>query len=206
LLGLVFWGAWVGLLKILPVPAAAALLLCFTVWVTAGLHLDGLADTADGLGGGQTPAECRRIMKDSRLGTFGAASLVLVLLLKFTFLLGLPQGEAARGLILFPLVSRWGLVLLAYLSPYARPEGGLGQAMTEGVSTRALAGATASALILAFLAFGFRGLAILAVAAFATWLLSRYFLKKVGGVTGDVLGATNELLEVLTLAACVIRW
>jgi adenosylcobinamide-GDP ribazoletransferase len=206
LLGLLYWGAWAGLLKIFPGPAAAALLLTLTVWITGGLHLDGLADTADGLAGGRTPEERRRLMKDSRLGTFGAASLVLVLLLKFAFLLGLAQGEAARGLIIFPLVSRWGVVLLAYLSPYARPEGGLGEAMVAGARGRLLAGATGSALVLAFLALGLRGLILMGLAALATWLLSLYFRQKLGGVTGDVLGAVTELLEVLILAGCLVAY
>src|SRR5512143_4070714 len=68
LLGLIYVGAWVGLSRLLPLPAAAALLVCLTVVITGGLHLDGLADTVDGLGGGQDPEARRRIMKDSRVG------------------------------------------------------------------------------------------------------------------------------------------
>ena len=141
LLGLIFWGAWAGLQKILPAPAAAALLLALTVWVTGGLHLDGLADTADGLGGGRTPEEALRIMKDSRVGAFGVISLILALVLKFSLFLSLAtQTRGAGVLLLFPVISRWSMVLLAYLSPYARAEGGLGQAMTLGVSPRVLTG------------------------------------------------------------------
>ena len=82
-MGLIFWGAWLGLAKLLPVVGAAAVLLGLTVIITRGLHLDGLADTADGLGGGSTPEERLRIMKDSRIGAFGVISLILVLLMKF---------------------------------------------------------------------------------------------------------------------------
>jgi len=205
LLGVSFWGAWAGLPRILPAPAAAGVLLCFTVWITGGLHLDGLADTVDGLGGGQTPTERLRIMKDSRVGTFGVLALVLVLVLKFSFFLSLAgKGGAAAGLILYPVVSRWGMVLLAYLSPYARPEGGLGQAMTLGVSARTLAGATASAAALAAAAFGVRGLILLAAAGLAVWLGSLYCRKQLGGVTGDVLGAADEALEVLVLGGSLL--
>lgn len=199
LLGLMFCGAWLGLQQVLPAPGAAALLLCLTVGLTGALHLDGLADTVDGLGGGHNPAERLEIMKDSRLGTFGMVSLTLVLLLKFAFFLALPGKGTGGILLLFPLVSRWGMVLLAYLSPYARPEGGLGQAMVNGVDVRVLTGATLSALALSFLAAGVRGLVLLAGAGVAVWLGSYYFRKKLGGVTGDVLGATNEALEVLVL-------
>ena len=110
--------------------------------ITGGLHLDGLADTVDGLGGGKTPEERRLIMKDSRVGAFGVLSLILVLLLKFAFFLAAGEQGWRTEFILFPMLSRWGMVFLAYLSDYARPEGGLGQAMTTGVSRQTAAGAT----------------------------------------------------------------
>jgi cobalamin 5'-phosphate synthase/cobalamin synthase len=198
LLGLAYFGVWWVLFRVLPDAAAAALLLAFTVWATGGLHLDGLADTADGLGGGRDPVERLRIMKDSRLGTFGAASLVLVLLLKFALFLEAPV--LGTDLILFPVLSRWGMVILAFISPYARAEGGLGEAMTRGVGRRTATGATLSALALALLLAGLRGLILLAGAAMLVWLGHLYFRKKLGGVTGDVLGAANEVLEALVLA------
>jgi adenosylcobinamide-GDP ribazoletransferase len=203
LLGLGYWAAWTILLKYLPGPAV---LLALTVAATAGLHLDGLADTFDGLGGGRDAAERLRIMKDSRLGTFGAAALILVLLLKFAFLTALADKGAggAWAIFLFPVLSRWGMVALAYLSPYARPEGGLGQAMTEGVTPGVLAGATVSALVLAGFTFGWQGPVIQAGAALAAWGLSRFCRKKLGGITGDTLGAANEILETLVLGACLV--
>jgi len=205
LLGLGFWGTWSGLQRIFPEPAAAALLLALTVWVTGGLHLDGLADTADGLGGGHTSAESLRIMKDSRVGAFGVISLILALLLKFSLFLSLgSQPGGTKVLLLYPVVSRWGMVLLAYLSPYARPEGGLGQAMTLGLNLRTLAGASLSAGALSLLILGFPGLVICLAAGALIWLGSLYFQRRLGGVTGDVLGAANEVLEVLVLAGAVL--
>jgi adenosylcobinamide-GDP ribazoletransferase len=205
ILGLVFWVAWAGLQKILPAPAAAALLLGLTVWGTGGLHLDGLADTADGLGGGHTPETALRIMKDSRVGAFGVISLVLGLILKFSLFLSLAaQADGAAVLLLFPVISRWGMVLLAYLSPYARAEGGLGQAMTLGVSPQVLAGASLSAGVLSVLILGAPGLVLFVAAAALVWLGSLYFQRRLGGITGDVLGATNEVLEILVLAGALM--
>jgi adenosylcobinamide-GDP ribazoletransferase len=204
ILGLGFWGAWLGLHRLLPAPAAAALLLTFTVLITGGLHLDGLADTADGLGGGRTATDVLRIMKDSRVGAFGVLSLILALLLKFALFLSLGEAGGARVLILYPILSRWAMVLLAYLSPYARPEGGLGQAMTVGVSPRVLAGASLSAGVLALLILGFPGLILGAAAAALVWLESLYFRARLGGITGDVLGATNEVMEVMVLAGALL--
>jgi len=204
-LGLIFWGAWGGLAKILPAPAAAALLLVLTVWITGGLHLDGLADTADGLGGGGVPAESLRIMKDSRVGAFGVLSLILALLLKFSLFLSLADlAEGTKALLLYPVISRWGMVLLAYLSPYARPEGGLGQAMTLGVGLQVLAGAGLSAGALSLVILGTPGLALFAAAGALVWLGSLYFRQRLGGVTGDVLGAANEILEILVLAGALM--
>jgi len=204
-LGLGYWGAWAGLQKILPTPAAAALLLALTVWVTGGLHLDGLADTADGLGGGRTPAEALSIMKDSRVGAFGVISLILGLVLKFSLFLSLAtQTRGAEALLLFPIISRWSMVLLAYLSPYARAEGGLGQAMTLGVSPRVLMGASLSAGGLSLLILGASGLVLCIAAATLVWLGSLYFQRRLGGITGDILGATNEFVEVMVLAGALV--
>ena len=204
LLGLGFWWALLALQGFFPPAAAAALLLTLTVLATRGLHLDGLADTVDGLGGGSNPQDRLAIMKDSRLGACGAVSLFLALLLKFAFFLAWANKDLGPGLILYPVLSRWGMVFLAFLSPYARPEGGLGQAMTTGVSARTLLGATLSALALALLIFQVSGLLLLAAAAAATWLLSIYFQKRLGGVTGDVLGTANEVLEILVLAGLLL--
>ncbi len=204
ILGLGFWAGLWGLQIIFPPAAAAALLLALTVLATRGLHLDGLADAVDGLGGGKNPQERLVIMKDSRLGAFGAVSLFLALLLKFTFFLAWAEKGMGVSLILYPVLSRWGMVFLAYLSPYARQEGGLGQAMTTGVTGKVLWGATFSALVLALLTFRVGGLLLMAAAALAVWLLSIYFQKRLGGVTGDVLGAANEILEILALMGLLL--
>jgi adenosylcobinamide-GDP ribazoletransferase len=204
ILGLLYWGAFKVLVNVVPVMVASALLLSLTVITTRGLHLDGLADTLDGLGGGGGPETRLAIMKDSRLGAFGAVGLILALILKGAFFLGIAETGRETALILFPVLSRWGMVLLAALSPYARPEGGLGQAMTEGVSANLAAGATLSALVLAVVIFGLRGAALMAGLGIIVLVSSRYFSQKLGGITGDVLGAVNELGEILVLAGVLL--
>jgi adenosylcobinamide-GDP ribazoletransferase len=204
LLGLVFWGAWAVLTKLLAGPAAAALLLALTVLITGGLHLDGLADVADGLGGGRTPAEALAIMKDSRVGAFGVISLIVALLLKFSLFLSFAGSVGGRALLLYPVLSRWGMVLLAYLSPYARPEGGLGQAMVLGVNPEVMAGASLAAGALSLAILGITGLLLFAATGGAVWLGCLYFQKRLGGITGDVLGTTNEVLEILVLTGALL--
>lgn len=200
LLGALYAGAGHLALHVWPPAGAAALLLVLTVIFTRGLHLDGLADTLDGLGGGRDPQTRLTVMKDSRLGAFGALGLILALLLKGVFLTLLLEAGRLSALLLFPVVSRGGMVLLTWLSPYARPEGGLGRAMTEGVTGQIALGALVPVLAACLLLYRVRGVVLLAAAGLLILTLSRVFTRLLGGITGDVLGAANELLEVLALA------
>jgi adenosylcobinamide-GDP ribazoletransferase len=199
LLGGVLTLAAQGLSQILPAPATAALVVTLLAAITRALHLDGLADTLDGLGGGQTREASLRIMKDHAVGAFGAVGLVLALLLKYSLVLGLLEVGGITFLLLFPVISRSAMVLLAYLSPYARPEGGLGEAMTTLTTGRTLVLAGGSTVLIVALAGQGRGLAALAAAAVLTWGLARYFRHRLGGVTGDVFGAVNEVMEIVGL-------
>jgi adenosylcobinamide-GDP ribazoletransferase len=204
LLGAFLWGAYTGLLLLFPILVAAAVLLALSVLATGGLHLDGLADTLDGLGGGKDRQQSLRIMKDSTLGAFGVIGLILILLLKFALFLALAEKGQSRALLVFPIISRWSMVGLAYLSPYARAEGGLGEAMTDLVTGRHLVFATGLATMLTLLVFSLRGLLALGAVAGFTWLVSLYCRRRLGGITGDILGALNELNEVLVLLITVI--
>lgn len=212
------WFPWVGLLlgalyaggghlalHVWPPAGAAALVVVLAVILTRGLHLDGLADTLDGLGGGRDPHSRLAVMKDSRLGAFGALGLILALLGKGVFLTLLLEAGRMSALLLFPAVSRGGMVLLAWLSPYARPEGGLGRAMTEGVTGQITLVALIPVLIACLLLQGVRGIVLVAAAGLLILSLSRLFTRLLGGITGDVLGAANELLEVLALALLSAR-
>lgn len=182
-------------------PATAALLVVLLTGLTRGLHLDGLADTLDGLGGGQTRADALRIMKDHAVGAFGAVGLATVIVLKYGLLVAVLEQRALELLVLFPVVSRFAMVLLAYLSPYARPEGGLGQAMTTLTTGRTLAWATGSAVLIAALVGRGVGLLVFLMITALTWGLAVYFRRRLGGVTGDVCGAVNEVMEVTALLA-----
>jgi len=186
---------------------AAALAVASLVMITGGLHEDGLADVADGFGGGKTPAGKLEIMRDSRLGAYGALALGLSLLLRVFALAALAERGAllaAAALISTGAVSRTvGLAPLLMLSP-ARPEG-LGAAVPRP-SSRALAEAAALvSLLSAAPALCGAPLAQIIVAdlaaCLAAILIARLAARQIGGHTGDVLGAAQQAAEVAALLA-----
>ncbi|MGQ9921078.1 MAG: adenosylcobinamide-GDP ribazoletransferase [Desulfobacca sp.] len=183
----------------LPPAAAAALLVAMFSFLTRALHLDGLADTLDGLGGGRTKEDTLRIMKDHAVGAFGAVGIAAILLMKYGLLVVVLTQRTWEILLIFPVLSRFAIVLLAYLSPYARPEGGLGQAMTDLATGRTLAWAAASTLLIVGLAGRSVGLLVFLLITALTWGLAAYFRRRLGGVTGDVCGAVNEFSEVAAI-------
>ncbi|CUS39031.1 adenosylcobinamide-GDP ribazoletransferase [Candidatus Nitrospira nitrificans] len=176
------------------------LLIVLLVLFTRGLHQDGLADTLDGLAGGRTPAERLSIMRDPRIGAIGATGLFLSLILRYAGLMALPAELRFPAVLCMPAVGRWAMVTLAWISPYARSEGGLAApflthlswrhaAISTGVLTMALAGgfgAVGACLIL---------LAGALIVLVGWWACRSWF----GGITGDTLGAVNEAMEILFL-------
>jgi cobalamin 5'-phosphate synthase/cobalamin synthase len=202
-------GAGIGLLQLvalrllrphLPSLVVAVLVVALSAWVTRGLHLDGLADFADGLGGGATREDALRIMRDPAVGAFGVVALVLVLFVKIAAVDALPSPEA---LVLAPALARWTAVPVGFFLPYARESEGLGAAMTAGTGRVELLGATVLAVSLS-LFFPWK----LAIFSWAAALLVSVFVgamarRRLGGMTGDVLGANVELAESCALVAAL---
>ena len=178
---------------------AAALLLTLWVFLTGALHLDGLADTFDGLAGGLTKEDRLRIMQDSSAGSFGVIAIVLTLLLKFSFLQQLPGERLLPALLYSPLLSRWSMVVLMYFTPYARKTQSLGKPFVELIGKKQLALSSALTVAAGFLYPQIFFLTLLLPVILLTALLRWFFLQKIGGITGDCLGATNELLEIAVL-------
>jgi adenosylcobinamide-GDP ribazoletransferase len=183
-------------------PALLGSVLLISIWkvLTGGIHLDGLADVLDGLAG--LDAERRvAIMRDSQIGVFGAAGLVLCLLIATAALDALPAGRHAGVLLLAPAVGRLAPILIGPLLPAATPGQGAGASFLEGLSPWAAPVCVAGIWILATLLLGSWGGLVLSVALgsvllWAVWLASRF-----GGITGDALGSSVELGELATLVA-----
>jgi adenosylcobinamide-GDP ribazoletransferase len=199
LLGLILWAVFLGFSLAFPRTLCDGLVLLVLVLVTGAFHLDGMADTLDGLAAGKSTEERLLIMKDHRVGTFGAAGLVMVLGIKFLAINSLPQEVVGKSLVVALTISRWSMVQLIYLSPYARPEGGLGKVFKENVKRGEMALATATSLVLSVLFLRYWGVLIWLIIGVFTLGIQALFQRKIGGVTGDVLGAANEVNEVLAL-------
>jgi len=193
--------------------AAAAMTLALSAMVTGALHLDGLADTADGVFGGRTPERRLEIMRDSRVGAFGVVALVLVLLVKFAALGSLCRARAAcaaaEAWAAAAMTARFGMVLAAGLSCYARPGPGTGRhfidtirphhaALSAMVIAAALAGLPAVGGACADLRVWLR---VVTPGLLAALGLTFYLRRRLGGLTGDTLGAIGECVEAVVLVA-----
>ena len=203
LMGLFLVGIEEGSSRLFTEPVIAAFLVATLVIVTRALHLDGLMDVCDGVFGGFNPERRLEIMRDSRVGAFGVAGGITVLLLKYgalTALLGLPGPGKEWALLLFPVLSRWTMVVLLGVFPYVRTQG-LGSPFHGGGVKVATLVAGLSALAASFLLWGFAGLGLFFGAVAVAWLVGYAMAEALGGLTGDTYGATNEIIETTVIIA-----
>ena len=182
----------------------AALLLLIWVLLTGALHLDGLGDSADAwLGGHGDRARTLEIMKDSRSGSAAIVAVALVLIVKFAALSTLTHAAYWPTLVLAPLLGRASLVLLFLTTPYVRA-GGIGAAHAANLPR---GGAVVVLLTVAIgppVFMGYAGLWPVVAALAMVWLLRRLMLQRLGGATGDTLGASCEIVEAAVLVVMVL--
>jgi adenosylcobinamide-GDP ribazoletransferase len=199
------WGA----AQVLPMPIAAGLALAVGAVVTGAFHEDGLADTFDALGGHVDRAKALVIMKDSRLGSYGALALLLVTGLRWAALAALPLVVAVPALLAAHVVARGGATALMARLDYVRDDDGkskplavalgpLGLVVALGLSVLPLLAFTASQPA----AWPLWGAGAAAVAAVHAWC-ARWYRRRLGGFTGDTLGCAEQLGETAFLLACV---
>jgi adenosylcobinamide-GDP ribazoletransferase len=195
-----------------PLPVAVLLSMAATVWLTGGFHEDGLADTCDGLGGAVSRERALAIMKDSRIGSYGALGLVLMLGLKAALLNA--QGSIMRtacAMVVAHAVSRAAPVALLALLRYAGDaEHAKAKPMAQQVQGADVVIALLSALAVVALLATTLGiaptLAALGAAALATAAMRRWLRRRLGGYTGDTLGATQQGVEAAVLLALAAAW
>ncbi len=189
------------LLTGLPTGVTAAVLVALWAGLTGGLHLDGLADSGDGWMGGLGNRErTLAIMKDPHIGASGALVLMLQLLLKWSLLTALLETDQLWPLLLAPVVGRAGALALLATTPYARADG----IAAPWLSALSVPQALSCAALVLLLLLPLNPLsAVLGVAL--CWGLRHLMLRRLGGTTGDTLGAQIELLETLLLFSALIN-
>jgi adenosylcobinamide-GDP ribazoletransferase len=196
----VFWLAGLGQLS---TGIAAALALAATMAATGCLHEDGLSDTADGFGGGRDRARKLEIMRDSRIGSFGAATLTLSILLRWNALAALEAPLAVlAALVAAHGASRAVLPLFMHAVPPARPDGlsaGAGRVPLAPALTALLLGAASLAMLGPSAAIAAAGVLLVVLLVFA-----RLCLRQIGGQTGDTLGAAQQIAEIAVLATASV--
>lgn len=190
-----------GLGFILPPALVNALLIAAIVILTGAMHLDGLADTCDGIAGHKSMEERWAVMRDSRTGAFGVVGIAVILLVKYVSLNIIPEEMMIPVLLFVPVVSRWAMVYALFAYPYARPAG-LGTAFKQATRWPQFTIATVITFVIAaalFPLFSLTGLILIFGIWIITALLVIYFRYKFAGLTGDTYGAINEISEVTAL-------
>lgn len=187
-----------------PMLLHAALLLAAWVMLSGGLHLDGLADSADAwLGGFGDRERTLTIMKDPRSGPIAVVTLVVVLLLKYSTVVALIETHHGVGLLLAPVIGRAAMLALFLNTPYVRA-GGLGQALADHLPRKSGMRVLAAVAVVCVLIGGGPAAWVLVVAAGGFFWLRRVMMQRLGGSTGDTAGAMLELLETLVLVTLAL--
>ena len=202
LIGFILAGVDYGLGRVLPNLLTSAITVTALVLLTGALHFEGFVDSCDGLFGGHTRERRLEIMRTKNVGAYAVAGGVLLLILKFAAIASLSH-ESTRFwvIVMFPMLSRWGMMLALSVFPYAR-EQGLGTAF-RGVKPAHVVTAGAIALIAAGIFAGLAGTLLFAIATVIAIIIGLCMTKMLGGLTGDTYGAINEVTEVFVLIIAV---
>ena len=185
------------------------------ILITGGLHLDGIADTADGLFSYRSRERMLEIMRDSTLGTNGVIAIVLTVLLKYLLLHNIPASGAPLAVLLTPVLGRMALTWHSAVARYAREERGIGDYVNQTGLSQALAATLLSLSLVSAILFlwgvapGLIPLVVVilhAPALLLAVLFAWYLQQRLGGITGDTLGATIELAEILTFLVFLLVW
>ncbi|PIQ89876.1 MAG: adenosylcobinamide-GDP ribazoletransferase [Candidatus Omnitrophica bacterium CG11_big_fil_rev_8_21_14_0_20_42_13] len=181
---------------------ADTLLVGLLIILTGAIHLDGLADTVDAFASGKDKDGMLRVMRDSNIGTMGALSLILALLIKIGLISSLASAKYP-ALILMCVLSRWAQVCAVFFLPYARGEG-KAKLFIKGMNRNIFIFAGLSSLGIIFIAWRIKAILVFVSAAAFTWVCLKCLRRKFGGATGDTIGAISELAEIVVLFSVII--
>jgi adenosylcobinamide-GDP ribazoletransferase len=186
-----------------PVPATIAAVVAM-VAATGAFHEDGLADTADGVWGGWDPDQRVAIMRDSRIGTYGTVALVGMLALRVSLLAGLPLGPFIAATLCGAVLGRASILVMVRLLPAVAAGSGADVVGAQSLPGVAFAGATVAAVLA--LAAGLWSPVLIVAGLVVVAACRRLYRRRLGGLTGDTLGATNQLVEIAVIAVVAAAW
>ncbi|MCM0649951.1 adenosylcobinamide-GDP ribazoletransferase [Clostridium swellfunianum] len=199
LLGIFQYLLFTGTAKLVPTAFAVIAIIVFEILVTGALHMDGFGDTCDGFFAFKGKDKIIEIMKDSRIGTFGCIGIVLNLLIKYEAYLFLLTKKDPIALLIIPVISRFSMILLSYIGKPAK-EKGSGNLFINNVTLKeAVVNALFAIAIGLALGLVFETAALFIAAVIITVLFNLFCNSKINGITGDSLGANNELVMLLSL-------
>lgn len=182
-----------------PLSLAVLLSMLTTILVTGAFHEDGLADSADGFGGAAEKARVLEIMRDSRIGTFGAIALWFLLTAKWillTHLCELRLETAMLSLIIAHSAGRWSSLWLIWRLEYVRAESATAKPFASSVTPRRFWLASSAFVLIALLCFNWLAFFIVIAAFVVSAFAAGFFKRRIGGITGDTLGAANQIVEL----------
>ena len=204
-IGLILVAVRIAFSYLLPSSLADVLVIVVLVILSGALHLDGFADTVDGLAGGRDREKTLAIMRDSQIGSFAVVGLILLLVLKVFALMEVPAEIKNAALLIMPVLGRWSTVHLASGYGYARSGSGTALAFTQFAGKMEYIVSTLITAVILIGLFQIKGLMIMLIIAALTILFGHFFKRRIGGVTGDIMGAACEINEVVTLLMiCVL--
>jgi len=185
-------------------PLAAVLIVIALIVITGGLHLDGLADTADGFLSVSSRQRSLEIMKDSHTGAMGVIAIVCVVLVKITALAAVGESRLLGTVLLMPVAGRCAQVFAISVLPYIRDESGLGSVFCKNRTILNGIWAVAAVVVIGWLLLGSAGIAGAGGAVLVMVLFAIYCHWKIGGITGDTIGAISELTEAVVPLAVLV--
>lgn len=187
-----------------PPAVTCAFIMIINVVISGGLHIDGFIDTVDALASGADKKRMLEIMREGRPGAVGLAAVILLFLAKYSLLVSLPKGTIEVSLISMAVLSRASFVVSSAIYPYAREGEGLGKRFAQKIGAKELLIAGITVLIVAGYIFRLSALFLILTVLAVVFAFNGYIRGKLGGITGDTMGALGEIVEVLVLALAVV--
>ena len=199
IIGLVNAGLYLVLEPFLPRSVLSVFIVALPIFMTGGIHFDGLLDACDGLFSGRSRERMLEIMRDSRVGSMGVIAGLLNVMLRYSILNELPADVIPVLLISQPITGRWIMAMALHFFPYARKEGGLGQGFNEEKRISYVILSSLLALLSILLVNRVAGILIALIVGALSLLLAAWVTRRIGGLTGDIYGALNEVSENIFL-------